>query len=50
MISQTVEILEPVLNDSKLRGESPPLDVSDIKGENETKGVDLSCDDLVDED
>ena len=38
MISQTVEILEPVLTDSKLRGESPPLDAGDVEDEKETKG------------
>jgi len=47
MISQTVEILEPVLADSKSRGETPPLGAGDIE---ETKGVELSNDDIADDD
>ena len=40
MISQTVEILEPVLADSKSRGETPPLGAGDIE---ETKGRRRGC-------
>ena len=40
LISQTVEILEPVLKDSRSRGESPALDVEDLEDdEKETKGA-----------
>ena len=35
MISQTVEILEPVLADARQRGESPALEAGDVE---ETEG------------
>merc|ERR1719383_1651478 len=47
MISQTVEILEPVLADARQRGESPALEAGDVE---ETEGVELSNEDIADDD